>query len=148
VKGENYNLDANGFITLEGIDKAKQWTAKEMQPITQLANMVYIFSDVEMKARYPEYKTANGRTMKPLDFLAGFTAQPWTECTASAIINPPSNWGDFSRFYNEGLMGFALGTTELTQENWDAFIAQLDAFGAKDWEAAARLTLTTAGFLK
>ncbi|MGB7538220.1 MAG: extracellular solute-binding protein [Anaerolineales bacterium] len=148
VKGENYNLDANGFITLDGIAKEKQWTAKEMQPLTQLANMVYIFSDVEMKARYPEYQSANGRTMKPLDFLAGFTALPWTECTAAAIINPPGNWTDFSRFYNEGLMGFALGTTELTQENWDAFIAQLDAFDAKGWEASARETLTSAGFLK
>jgi putative aldouronate transport system substrate-binding protein len=148
VKGENYNLDTNGYITLEGIDAAKAWTAKEMQPYTQLANMVYIFSDVEMHARYPEYKTANGRTMKPLDFLAGFTAQPWTESTAAAIINPPSNWTDFSRFYNEGLMGFALGTTELNQANWDAFIAQLDAFDAKGWEASAKTTLTTAGFLQ
>jgi putative aldouronate transport system substrate-binding protein len=148
VKGENYNLDANGFITSEGIDPKKFWTAKEMQPLTQLANMVYIFSEVELKARYPEYQTANGRTMKPLSFLEGFTAQPWTECTAAAIINPPSNWGDFSRYYNEGLMGFVLGTTELNEENWNAFLAQLDAMGAKDWETAARGTLTAAGFLK
>jgi putative aldouronate transport system substrate-binding protein len=148
VKGENYNLDANGYITLEGIDPKKAWTAKEMQPLTQLANMVYIFSDVEMTARYPEYKTANGRTMKPRSFLEGFTALPWTESTAAAIINPPSNWADFSRYYNEGLMGFVLGTTELTQENWDAFIAQLDAMMASDWETAAKGTLTAAGFLK
>jgi putative aldouronate transport system substrate-binding protein len=148
VKGVNYNLDANGYITLEGIDPGKAWTAKEMQPYTQLANMVYIFSDVELAARYPEYTTANGRTMKPRSFLEGFTAQPWTENTAAAIINPPDNWGDFSRYYNEGLVNFVLGTNELTQENWELFLAQLDAMGAKEWEATARETLTAAGFLK
>ena len=28
-----------------------KWTGKEAQPLTQLANMVYIFSDIELKAR-------------------------------------------------------------------------------------------------
>ncbi len=147
-KGVNYNLDANGHITLEGIAKEQQWTAKETQPLTQLANMVYIFSEVELAARYPEFQTANGRTQKPRSFLEGFTAQPWTQGTAGAIINPPANWGDLKRYYDEGLMGFVLGTTELTDENWAVYLAQLDAMGAKDWEAAARETLTSAGFLK
>jgi putative aldouronate transport system substrate-binding protein len=148
VKGVNYNLDANGFITLDGIDPKLAWTAKETQPLTQLANMVYIFSDVELHARYPEYKTANGRTMKPLDFLAGFTSQKWTENTAAAIINPPANWADFSRYYNEGLTNFVLGSNELTSDKWAQYLAQLDSMGAKDWEAAAKQTLTAAGFLK
>jgi putative aldouronate transport system substrate-binding protein len=149
VEGENYKLDANGFITVEGIDPTKQWTAKETQPLTQLANMVYIFSDVELKARYPEHKTADGRTIKPLDFLAGFTAQKWTENTASGIINPPDNWGDIQTRYNEGIQAFVLDTdNEITQEAWDAFVADLDSMGAKEWEAAARVTLTAAGYLK
>jgi putative aldouronate transport system substrate-binding protein len=149
VKGENYNLDANGFITLEGIDPAKAWTAKEMQPYTQLANMVYIFTEVELHARYPEHQTANGRTIKPLDFLAGFTAQNWTECTAAGIINPPDNWGDVQTRYNEGIQAFVLDTDkEITQEAWDRFLDELEGLGIANWEAAARDTLTAAGFLK
>jgi putative aldouronate transport system substrate-binding protein len=63
-KGVNYNLDADGNITLDGLpDPAKAWTTAEMQPLTQLANMVYIFTPVELNARYPSYKSVNGRTM-------------------------------------------------------------------------------------
>jgi putative aldouronate transport system substrate-binding protein len=148
VKGVNYNLDANGYITNEGIDPAKFWTAKEMQPLTQLANMVYIFSDVELHARYPDHKSLNGRTISPLSFLSGFTDQNWTECTAAGIINPPSNWGDLSRYYNEGLMNFVLGATELTPETWEAFLSGLDGLGASEWEKEAKDTLLGAGFLK
>ena len=70
VEGENYNKDDNGYVTTEGIAAEKAWTAKETQPLTQLANMVYIFSDVEMQARYLAYKTANGRDMDPLAYYA------------------------------------------------------------------------------
>jgi putative aldouronate transport system substrate-binding protein len=149
VEGENYNLDANGYITLEGIPPEKQWTSKENQPFTQLANMVYIFTDVELHARYPEHQTANGRTIKPLDFLAGFTAQNWTENTASVIINPPDNWGDLQTRYNEGIQAFVLDTEhEITPEAWQAFLDDLVSLGAHDWEAAARETLVAAGYLK
>ena len=55
-EGVNYKLDDKGFVTTEGLQDADKWTAKEAQPLTQLANMVYIFSDVELKARYPSYK--------------------------------------------------------------------------------------------
>jgi putative aldouronate transport system substrate-binding protein len=148
-KGVNYNLDANGFITSEGIDPAKFWTAKEMQPLTQLGNFVYIFTDVELKARYPEFQTGNGRTIKPLDFLAGFTAQKWTECTASGIINPPDNWGDLQTRYNEGIQAFVLDVdNEITQEAWDAFIADLKSMGTDDWITSAKDLLTAAGYLK
>ncbi len=149
VKGENYNLDANGYITLEGIDPAKAWTSKEMQPFTQLGNFVYIFTDVELKARYPEFQTGDGRTIKPLDFLAGFTAQAWTECTASGIINPPENWGDVQTRYNEGIQAFVLDVdNEITQEAWDAFLADLKGMGTDGWVADAKDILTGAGYLK
>ena len=108
-EGVNYNLDAKGYVTTEGIDPALAWTAAEMQPLTQLANMVYIFSDVELQARYPSYTTINGRTMAPLAYLAGFTAEPWTEATGAGIINPPANAADFTRFYSENIVKFVLG---------------------------------------
>ncbi len=48
------------------------WTGKETQPLTQLANMVYVFSEVEMQARYVAYKTKNGRDMDPKAYYAAF----------------------------------------------------------------------------
>jgi putative aldouronate transport system substrate-binding protein len=148
-KGVNYNLDSNGNITLEGLPDPKQaWTTAEMQPLTQLANMVYIFTPVELNARYPSYKTQNGRTMDPLAYYKSFTEQPYTQATGSAIVNPPSNAADFTRFYSENIVKFVLGQQDLNDTTWTAYISGLDGLGAKDLEAAAKQTLIAAGFLK
>lgn len=147
-EGVNYKKDDKGYITTEGIDPEKAYSAKSQQPLTQLRNMVFMNSDVELHARYVVYKTANGRTMDPLSFLAAFSKQPWTETTGWAIINPPSNAADFTRFYSEGLVKFVLGQQPLNEQTWAEFINGLDGLGAKDWEAAAKETLKVSGFLK
>ncbi|MGB8253194.1 MAG: hypothetical protein WCF08_08240 [Anaerolineaceae bacterium] len=147
-EGVNYNLDAKGYVTTEGIDKALAWSAAETQPLTQLANMVYIFSDIELQARYPSYTTINGRTMAPLTYLAGFTAEPWTEATGAAMINPPANAADFTRFYSENIVKFALGQQVLDATTWATFLAGLDSRGAVELEAAANKTLTDATYWK
>jgi putative aldouronate transport system substrate-binding protein len=147
-EGVNYKKDAQGYITTAGIDPEKAYSAKSQQPLTQLRNMVFMNSDVELHARYVVYKTANGRTMDPLAFLAAFSKQPWTEATGWAIINPPSNAADFSRFYSEGLVKFVLGQQPLNEQTWTEFINGLDGLGAKDWEAAAKETLKASGFVK
>jgi putative aldouronate transport system substrate-binding protein len=148
-KGINYNLDANGNITLEGLpDPAKAWTTAEMQPLTQLANMVYIFTQVELNARYPSYKSKNGRTIEPLAYYKAFTEQPYTQATGSAIIKPPTNAADFTRFYSENIVKFVLGQQDLNETTWAEFVAGLDSLGAKDLEASAKTTLQGAGFLK
>jgi putative aldouronate transport system substrate-binding protein len=148
-KGINYNLDANGNITLEGLpDPKKAWNTADMQPLTQLANMVYIFTPVELNARYPSYTTKNGRTMDPLAYYKSFTEQSWTQATGSAIINPPSNAADFTRFYSENIVKFVLGQQALDATSWKAFVDGLDSLGAKDLEAAAKQALSSAGFLK
>ena len=148
-KGINYNLDANGNITLEGLpDPALAWNTAEMQPLTQLANMVYIFTPVELNARYPNHTSKNGRTIEPLAYYKAFTEQPYTQATGSAIINPPSNAADFTRFYSENIVKFVLGQEVLDETTWAAFIAGLDSLGAKDLEASAKTILQGAGFLK
>ena len=148
-KGINYNLDANGNITLEGLpDPALAWNTAEMQPLTQLANMVYIFTPVELNARYPNHTSKNGRTIEPLAYYKAFTEQPYTQATGSAIINPPSNAADFTRFYSENIVKFVLGQEVLDETTWAAFVAGLDSLGAKDLEASAKTTLQGAGFLK
>jgi len=148
-KGVNYNLDANGNITLDGLpDPAKAWTKAEMQPLTQLANMVYIFTPVELNARYPSYTAASGRQMDPLSYYTSFTKQPYTQATGSAIVNPPSNAADFTRFYSENIAKFVLGQEPLNADTWAAFITGLDGLGAKDLETNAKQTLMSAGFLE
>lgn len=147
-EGVNYKKDDKGYITTKDIDPEKAYSHKSQQPLTQLRNMVFMNSDVELHARYVVYKTANGREMNPLAFLEAFSKQPWTEATGSAIVNPPASGADFTRFYSEGLVKFVLGQEPLTDETWAAFVAGLDSLGAKDWEAATKEVLINSGFLK
>lgn len=148
VKDENYKLDSNGYVITEGIAPEKAWTAKEMQPLTQLANMVYIFTDVEMQARYVAYKTKNGRDMDPKAYYAEFLKKPFTQATGASIINPPANAADFVRFYSENIVQFVLGQKPLDETTWAEYIAGLDSLGAKELEASAKESLISAGFVK
>ena len=148
VEGENYVKDDKGYIIVEGIPAEKAWTAKETQPLTQLANMVYIFTDVEMQARYPAYKTQNGRDMDPKAYYAEFLKKPFTQATGAAVIDPPGNAADFIRFYSENLVQFVLGQKPLDETTWAEYIAGLDSLGAKELAVSAKETLLKTGFLK
>jgi len=110
--------------------------------------MVYIFTDVEMQARYVAYKTTNGRDMDPKAYYAEFLKRPYTQSTGAAIINPPANAADFTRFYSENIVQFVLGQKPLDEAAWAEFIAGLDGLGAKELEASAKETLLKAGFVK
>lgn len=146
-KGVNYNLDANGLVTTEGIDPAKAYTTKEMQPLTQLRNMVFYNSELELKIRYVPWTTANGRTLDPLAVWDAFSKQPWTEATATAIIDSPANAADFRTFYDSGLVAFVSGQQALNEDTWAEFIAGLDGLGAQENEAAAKEKLVASGFV-
>ena len=147
-EGVNYKLDANGYVSTEGLEDAAKWTSKETQPLTQLANMVYIFSDIELQARYPAYKAASGREMAPLSYYEAFGKQAYTNSSGAAVINPPANAADFVRFYSENIVQFVLGQKPLTEESWAEYLAGLDSLGAKDVEASALQTLIDTGFLE
>jgi len=148
VEGENYIKDDKGFVTTADIPAEKAWTSKEMQPLTQLANMVYIFTPVEMEARYPAYKTANGRDMDPKAYYAEFLTMPFTQSTGASVINPPANAADFVRFYSESIVQFVLGQKTLDEAAWTEYLAGLDSLGAKELEASAKEDLIKTGFLK
>jgi putative aldouronate transport system substrate-binding protein len=147
-EGVNYKLDDKGYVTTEGLADADKWTAKEAQPLTQLANMVYVFSDIELQARYPAYKAASGREMAPLSYYNAFQKQAYTNSSAAAIINPPSNAADFLGFYSENIVQFVLGQKKLDETAWNEYVAGLDSLGAKELEESARQTLIDAGFMK
>ncbi len=147
-EGVNYKLDKDGFVTTEGLDPNKAWTSKAAQPLTQMRNMVYVNNAIELKARYPSFKTASGRIQDPLAYRAAFDKQPYQESTGASVINPPSNAADFVRFYSENQVKFVLGQQSLDEKAWGDYVAGLDKLGAKDLEANAKKTLLQTGFLK
>ncbi len=147
-EGVNYVIDANGDISTEGLDAAAAYTAPERQPFTQMRNqLVYYNSPAEIRARYPTYETANGRTMYPMDFLNFFQEQPWVDGRGIQVILPPDNAADFDRFYSEGLLQFVLAQRELNDANWASYLAGLDSLGAQEYIASAKAILLDARLL-
>jgi putative aldouronate transport system substrate-binding protein len=147
-EGVNYKKDDKGFVTTKDIDPEKAYTHKSQQPLTQLRNMVFNNNEIELNVRYVPYKTANGREISPLKYLEQYRAQPWTEATGWSIVNPPPGGADFTRFYNENLVKYALGQQPLNEQAWNEFLTGLDGLGAKDYEVQAKETLQNSGFLK
>jgi putative aldouronate transport system substrate-binding protein len=150
VEGENFNLDENGFLNLDGIDPEKAYNAAERQPYTQLRNQLVFYNSLaEVSARYPNYTTdVSAKLMTPIEtFLSFFQAQNWIEGAAKKLVPPPANAADFETFYNEGIINFAVGNVELTPENWANFLAGLDTIGAQDYEQGAIDTLVAAGLI-
>ena len=148
-EGVNYIIDANGNISTEGLDPVQAYTAPERQPFTQMRNqLIFYNSEQEIAARYPTYNTINGRLMEPMTFLGFFQSQPWVDGRGIQVILPPANAADFDRYYNEGLIQFALGQKELNDDTWAEYVAGLDSLGAADYEASAKQALMDAGLLK
>ncbi len=149
-EGVNFNLDADGFLTLDGIDPEQAYNAPERQPYTQLRNQLVFYNTLaEISARYPNYTTEfSGKSMTPIDtYLSFFQAQNWVEGFAKKLIPAADNAADFERFYNEGLLQFVLGQKELTPEAWAEYLEGLDNLGAQEYEAIATEVLQEAGML-
>jgi len=147
-EGVNYKKDADGNISVEGIPSDQQYTAKAQQPLTQLRNLVFINSPVELKVRYVPFKTVSGRTQDPLTYWNAFRSYPYTDSTAASIIDPPANAADFVRFYSENIMKFVLGQQPLNEATWAEYVAGLDRLGAAKLEETAKAKLLEYGFLK
>ena len=148
-EGVNFIIDANGNISTEGLDPVQAYTAPERQPFTQMRNqLIFYNSEQEIVARYPSYKTINGRTMEPMSFLGFFQNEPWVDGRGIQVILPPANAADFDRFYTEGLIQFVLGQKELNDDTWAEYLAGLDSLGSADYEASAKQSLMDAGLLK
>ena len=136
-KGVNYVLGADGAPTGTGVpDSAKAYTKPEMQPLTQLRNMVFYNGELELISRYPTYKTAtSGKTMSALTVLYDMAKRAWTPNIGSDTLPNPN--ADLRRFYEQGVMEFVLGQRPLTQASWTAWIADFDRLGGAQWEKDA-----------
>jgi putative aldouronate transport system substrate-binding protein len=147
-EGINYLLDANGVPSIEGLPDPKLgFTQPEIQPLTQLRNMVFYNGEVELAARYPAYKTpTSGKTMSALTALRDMQSRPWTpNIGGDALLSPNA---DLKRFYEQGIAEFLTGRRQLTRDNWTAWVAEFDKLGGLDWEQKGVSAAETANYLK
>ncbi|MCL2443375.1 MAG: ABC transporter substrate-binding protein [Treponema sp.] len=133
-EGVNYVLDENGVPTVDGIpDPTKGFSRQEASPLTQLRNMVFYNSEIELLARFPTYRApVSGRRMSALDVLRDMQSRPWTPNIGADALPAPS--GDLERFYRQGVIEFINGSRQLTRTAWNAWVAEFDRLGGREWE--------------
>ncbi|MCL2805205.1 MAG: extracellular solute-binding protein [Treponema sp.] len=148
VEGENYVKDANGVPTIHGIpDATKGFTRPEMQPFTQLRNMVFYNSAVELMARFPTYQAPrSGRTMSALTTLREMQSKPWTPNIGGDALPEPN--ADLKRFYEQGVIEFLTGRRPLNRATWNAWLADFDRLGGEAWEQAGVKFAEENGYLR
>ncbi len=130
-EGINYVLDDNGIPTAGDLGE-NAFSGAKGQTYTQLRNMVFYNSDIELASRYPTYTTAvSGKTMSALVTLREMQSKKWTPAIGSGTMPTPN--ADVSRYYEQSLAEFFTGKTPLTTENWQKFLDNFDRVGGKAW---------------
>lgn len=131
-EGVNWTLDPEtGKITDKVDDPAKAYTAVESKPLLQMRWIVDHNSAESLMERYPVWKRLNGEDMDTLAILREMQSKPWVEG-----FSFPRADDDVQKMYNQGILDFIVGRRNLTRENWDAYVQELDANGLVDWERA------------
>ncbi len=133
-EGENFVFDENHIPTADGIpDPSKSFAKKAQQPLTQLRNMVFWNSDVELISRYPTYITeVSHKEMSALKVLREMQKKPWVNATGSDALPVPSE--ELKSFYEQGVIDFVTGKRELTREAWNEWLSEFDKIGGAKWE--------------
>ncbi|MDR3171402.1 MAG: extracellular solute-binding protein [Treponema sp.] len=147
-RGVNYVLGPDGAPTTTGLpDESKGFTKPAVQTITQLRNMVFYNSEVELVARYPTYKApTSGKTMSALTVLWDMQSRAWTpNIGADALLSPNA---DLKRFYEQGVIEFLTGKRTLDRNSWTTWVADFDRMGGLDWEKAGLAAAEAAGYIK
>ncbi|MDR2484247.1 MAG: extracellular solute-binding protein [Treponema sp.] len=147
-EGVNYVIGPDGAPTATGLsDESKGFTQPDIQTITQLRNMVFYNSPVELIARYPTYKApVSGRTMSALTVLEDMQKRPWTANVGADALPAPN--ADLKRFYEQGVVEFLTGKRTLDQNSWTAWVAEFDRIGGLDWEKAGIAAAEASGYIK
>ncbi len=131
-EGINYTFDENGIpVSIPG---DMGFDGPIGQTYIQLRSMAFNYtSETELLSRYPVYTCENsGKEMSALWTLRDMQSKTWTPANGMDSMPIPGN--DLKTYYQQGLAEFFAGARELTPENWQAFIDQLDALGATEWE--------------
>jgi len=133
-RGVNYVLGPDGAPTVNGIpDASKGFDKPAGQPYTQLRNMVFYNGEKELVSRYPTWKAPkSGKEMSALKVLFDMQSRLWTPNIGGDTLPLPN--ADLKRFYEQGVVEFVTGVRQLTQANWNTWLAQFDALGGAQWE--------------
>lgn len=133
-EGINYVLNENGVPTVEGLPNPELgYTQSNMQPLTQLRTYVYYNGKIELLSRYPTYVCdVSKKVMSALDVLIDMQSRPYTPAIGADSMPNPSS--DLKRFYEQGLIEFAMGKRPCTQEAWDQWLKEFDNLGGKAWD--------------
>lgn len=147
-EGVNFVKDAKGVPSVKGIpDEALGYSKPEMQPLTQLRNMVYYNGDIELASRYPTYTCAvSGKTMSALTVLRDMQKRAWNAAIGVDTLPPPN--ADLKRFYEQGVLEFLTGKRTLDKAGWAAFVSDFDKLGGAEWEKAGVEYAKQNGLLK
>ena len=145
-EGINYVFDENG-VPVAGDLGDSAFTGSDGQVVTQLRNMVFYNSDVELTSRYPTYTCAvSGKEMSALKALREMQGMKWTNAVGSSTLPTPS--ADVQRFYDQSLAEFLSGAKALTPENWAAFIDQFNKIGGEAWNAEGVAAMEASGLVR
>ena len=127
-EAENYMIDDDGNITLEGLpDPNMAYTKKAAAPVIQLRNLVFYNSNLELENRYPTWYSQNGKEMSAYTLLREMQKCPWT-----MTINIPSASPELREFFQSGIRDFITGRLDLN--SWSQWLKEFDARGGSDWE--------------
>jgi len=147
-EGVNFVFDEDGVPSVDGIpDPSKGFGMPEMQVYTQLRNMVFYNSEVELIARYPTYHApTSGKTMSALTILRDMQSRPWTaNIGGDALLAPDA---DLKRFYEQGVIEFLTGRRQLTRDNWNTWVAEFNRLGGEVWNNEGVAAAQEAGYLR
>jgi len=147
-EGVNYLFDENGVPVTQGLpNPALGFTQPEMQVNTQLRNMVYYNSHIELLARYPSYLAPTSRKpMSSYTVLRDMQARPWTPNIGADALPAPN--ADLQRFYEQGVVEFLTGRRQLTRAAWTSWVAEFDRLGGLEWERAGIQFARDNGYLR
>jgi len=131
-EGDQYTLDANGVPQATEGDRG--YNGPIGQQYIQLRNMAFNYKDAaELASRYPVYTTKkSGKQMSAMWALQEMQQKTWTPSYGAQSMPTPS--ADLETLYQQGIAEFLTGRRELTQDNWNKYIAEFDAAGGKAWE--------------
>jgi len=149
VKGVNYNQDASGNFTKDGITADNAWDSKQSQRILQLKWLAYRGTDQELQARYGPYKTKLGRDMNPAGvYYKATNSSPYVDATAASIIPPAANAADLNRYVSENLVQFALSQKPINDSTWKTFTDGLNGLNFSQYVESSKQAIKAAGFIK
>ena len=80
--------------------------------------------------------------MDSLEILKQMQSKPWIDGFSFEKMDD-----NLQKLYRNGIKDFILGYRNLTKENWDAFVNELDAKGLSEWEEKIKEEAKPKGFM-